>query len=166
LSKKRSSDYAKVRLASGQIGFILNNYLITEPTGRWYLERANQELVKLKQENVQIQTELAAIKKGGTTVITEALTKERNKLAAELNELKRTASEAVEVKKQRDRLQEDFIKVNKEFEQIKLEKNTLETNANQDWFMYGGLLSLLGVLMGYILPKLSWRRKSHGWDSF
>jgi SH3 domain protein len=166
LSKKRSSDYAKVRLANGQMGFILNSYLITEPASRWYLERANQELVKLKQENLQIQTELTAIKKGGATVITEALIKERNKLATELNELKQTASEAVQVKKQRDTLQEDFIRVNKELEQIKLEKHTLETNANQDWFMYGGLLSLFGVLLGYILPKLSWRRKSHGWDSF
>lgn len=166
LSRKRNADYAKVRLANGQIGFILNSYLSPQPASKWYLEQANQELIKLRQENSQIHLELATIKKHGASAITEALTQERDKLAGELNQLRVISANAVEVKKQRDALQEDFIKVNKEFEQLKLEKTTLETNANQDWFMYGGLLSLFGVLLGYILPKLSWRRKAHNWDTF
>lgn len=166
LSKKKSSEYAKVRLATGQTGFILNSYLSPQPTNRWYLEQANQELEKLKQEHSETERELTAIKKRGTTAITEALTQERDKLAAELNQLRVFSGDAVAVRKQRDGLQEDFIRVNKEYEQLKLEKKTLETNANQDWFMYGGLLALFGVLLGYILPKLSWRRKSHHWDTF
>lgn len=166
LSKKRSSEYAKVRLANGQTGFILNSYLIPQPASKWYLEQANQELAKLRLENSKTALELAAIKKRGATVITEALTRERDKLAAELNQLRIVSGDAIEVRKQRDILQEDFIRVNKELEQLKLEKKTLETNANQDWFMYGGLLSLFGVLLGYILPKLSWRKKAHNWDTF
>lgn len=166
LSKKRSSEYAKIRLATGQTGFILNSYLIPQPVNKWYLEKVTAELEDLKQEHEKTEQELATIKKRGATAITETLTKERDKLAAELNQLRLVSTDAVEVKKQRDILQEDFIRVNKEFEQIKLEKKTLETNANQDWFMYGGLLSLCGVLLGYILPKLSWRKKSHNWDTF
>lgn len=166
LSKKRSAEYAKVRLADGQIGFILSSYLLPQPASKWYLEQANQELAKLKQENSAMGLELATIKKRGATAITEALTQERDKLTADLNQLRSISANAVEVKKQRDTLQEDFIRVNKEFEQLKLEKKTLETNANQDWFMYGGLLSLFGVILGFVLPKLSWRRKAHNWDSF
>ena len=166
LSKKRSAEYAKVRLADGQIGFILSSYLLPQPASKWYLEQANQELAKLKQENSAMGLELATIKKRGAMAITEALTQERDKLTAELNQLRSISANAVEVKKQRDTLQEDFIRVNKEFEQLKLEKKTLETNANQDWFMYGGLLSLFGVILGFVLPKLSWRRKAHNWDSF
>lgn len=166
LSKKRSSEYAKVRLATGQTGFILDSYLNPQPASKWYLEQANEELAKVRKENAHISAELATIKKRGTNAITEALTQERDKLASELNQLRVVSADAVEVKKQRDILQEDFIRLNQELEQIKLEKKTLETNANQDWFMYGGLLSLLGVLLGYILPKLSWRRKHQGWDTF
>jgi SH3 domain protein len=166
LSKKRSSEYAKVRLANGQTGFILNSYINPQPANKWYLEQATQELAKLRQEHSKTELELATIKKRGATVITETLTKERDKLAQELKQLQIISGDAVAVKKQRDTLQEDFIRVNKEFEQLKLEKKALETNANQDWFMYGGLLSLFGVLLGYILPKLSWRKKSHQWDTF
>lgn len=166
LSKKRSSEYAKIRLASGDVGYILKSYLNEEPVNKFYLEKANQELTKLKQEHAQVQAELAAIKKAGSNAITETLTKERNKLVIQLDELRLTSADAVEVRKDRDSLQENFIKLNKELEQLKLEKQTLETSSNQDWFMYGGLLSLFGVLLGYILPKLSWRRKSHNWDTF
>jgi SH3 domain protein len=166
LSKKRSSEYAKVRLASGQMGFILNSYLSPQPASKWYLEQSSQELTKLRQEHARVELELLTIKKRGATAITEALTHERDKLAADLAQLRLISADAVAVRKQRDTLQEDFIRVNKEYEQLKLEKKTLETNANQDWFMYGGLLSLFGVLLGYILPKLSWRKKSHNWDTF
>jgi|JFJP01.1.fsa_nt_gi SH3 domain protein len=166
LSKKRSSEYAKIRLASGDVGYVLKSYLNEEPVNKFYLEKTNQELAKLKQEHAQVQAELAAIKKAGSNAITEALVKERNKLVIQLDELRLISADAVEVRKQRDSLQENFIKLNKELEQLKLEKQTLETSSNQDWFMYGGLLSLFGVLLGYILPKLSWRRKSHNWDTF
>jgi len=166
LSKKRSSEYAKIRLASGDVGYVLKSYLNEEPVNKFYLEKTNQELAKLKQEHAQVQAELAAIKKAGSNAITEALVKERNKLVIQLDELRLISADAVEVRKQRDSLQENFIKLNKELEQLKLEKQTLETSSNQDWFMYGGLLALFGVLLGYILPKLSWRRKSHNWDTF
>ncbi len=166
LSKRKNSEYAKIRLANGDIGYILNSYLNTEPASKFYLEKANQEVAKLRQENTQLQSELAAIKKAGSNAITEALTKERDKLVIQLNELRAISADAVDVKKQRDALQENSIKLTKELEQTKLEKHTLETNANQDWFMYGGLLALTGVLLGYILPKLGWRRKNNNWNTF
>jgi SH3 domain protein len=166
ISSKRKFNHAEVRLADGQTGFILNSYLSPQPSSKWYLDQANQELAKLKQENSKISAELATLKKRGANAITEALTLERDKLATELNQLRVISANAVEVKKQHDILQEEVIRANEELEQLKLEKKTLETNANQDWFIYGGLLSLLGVLLGFILPKLSWRQKGHNWDTF
>ena len=49
--------------------------------------------------------------------------------------------------------------------QIKLENQALQDTANQDWFLYGGILALVGVILGFILPKLSWRRKN-SWDLY
>ncbi len=166
LSKSKRSEYAKVQLANGDIGYILKSYINYEPINKYYLEKATQELALVKQENSQLQAELAALKKAGANALTESLTKQRDKLTLQLEELRVISADAVEVKKQRDALQENFIKQNKELEQLKLEKRTLETSANQDWFMYGGLLALSGVLLGYILPKLGWRRKNNNWDSF
>ncbi len=168
ISKKRGSDYTKVRLENGQEGFILSSYLANDPSHKFYLAKANQELEKIKQDNAKLQSQLNALKNDNPSykAATSALTKERDQLNNELITLRETAAGAIELKQQHDLLEQNFVKATKELEQLKLEKQTLETNANQDWFIYGGLLSLFGVLLGYILPKLSWRRRSHNWDSF
>ena len=71
------------------------------------------------------------------------------------------------MKQQRDQLQELVISNERELQQLKRENQALADSSNQNWFLYGGGLSLFGVLLGFILPKLSWRRRSSGWgDSF
>jgi SH3 domain protein len=165
ISKKAGSGYAKIRLANGETGYILNTYLNTQPANKFYLDQANQEIAKLKEENNKIAQELAVLKKRGATVITENLTRERDKLANELTQLRSISGDAVEVRQQRDKLQENVVNLTKQLEQVKLEKNTLETNSTQEWFFYGGILALFGVLLGYILPKLSMRSRSHHWDT-
>jgi SH3 domain protein len=69
------------------------------------------------------------------------------------------------LKNERDQLQERVVNVERDLEQFKLENQSLKDSTKQDWFLYGGLLALFGVILGFVLPKLSWRRKS-SWDSF
>ena len=86
-------------------------------------------------------------------------------MARELSELKKTAASSIQLKSERDELQERVVSVERDLQQFKLENQSLKNTDSQDWFLYGGLLSLAGVLLGTILPKLSGRRKS-SWDSF
>jgi SH3 domain protein len=71
----------------------------------------------------------------------------------------------VQLKNERDELQERFVSVERDLQQVKLENQALQDTANQDWFLYGGILALVGVILGFILPKLSWRRKN-SWDIY
>ena len=87
-------------------------------------------------------------------------------MGSELAELQQTAANAIQLKQQRDQLQERVVSVERELQQLKRENQALTDSSNQDWFLYGGALSLFGVLLGFILPKLSWRRRSSGWDTF
>ncbi len=91
---------------------------------------------------------------------------ERDKLSRELNELKKISGGAVQLKNERDELQERFVTVERDLQQMKLENQALLDTANQDWFLYGGMLALVGVLLGFILPKLSWKRNRGGWDTY
>jgi SH3 domain protein len=74
-------------------------------------------------------------------------------------------SSSAQLRNERDELQERVVNVERDLQQYKLENQALKDTASQDWFLYGGLLSLFGVLLGFILPKLGWRRKS-SWDSY
>ena len=70
-----------------------------------------------------------------------------------------------QLRNERDELQERVVNVERDLQQYKLENQALKDTASQDWFLYGGILALFGVLLGFILPKLGWRRKS-SWDSY
>lgn len=94
-----------------------------------------------------------------------SLTKDKEALNRELTELKKTSANAVQIKTERDSLQERVVNVERDLQQVKLENQALKDSANQDWFLYGGGLALAGVLLGFIIPKISWGRRNT-WGSF
>ncbi len=169
ISENPETGYTKVRTTrTGTEGFILTRQTINTPINKWYLKQANKKLKTLKQELNLTKQELNKLKGNNVQAISsnESLTKERDKLDKELNDLRHTATNAVQLKHQRDQLQERVISVERKLQQVKRESQTLEDSANQDWFLYGGILSLLGVILGFILPKISWRKKTSNWETF
>ncbi len=157
LGDNTENGYTYVQAANGAEGFILSRYMSGEPSARNQLEAANKKLEALQEENKQLKSSQANSQEIG---------KERDKLSTELSELQQTAANAIQLKQQRDQLQERVVSVERELQQLKRENQALTDSSNQDWFLYGGGLSLFGVLLGFILPKLSWRRRSGGWDTF
>lgn len=157
LGENTENGYTYVQAANGAEGFILTRYLVNEPISRTLLEAANKKLEALQEENKQLKAAHAS---------NQDTAKERDQLSNELTELQQTAANAIQLKQQRDQLQERVIGVERELQQLKRENQALTDSSNQDWFLYGGGLSLFGVLLGFILPKISWRRRSSGWDSF
>ncbi len=170
LSENKESGYSKVRTKRGSEGYILTRYTIDKPISKWYLNIANKKLHSLQKENDSLKIQLTQVNPAPLLVPVQsdqALVLERDNLFKELNEIRTTASNALQTRRQRDKLQERFITVERQLEQLKRENQSLKDSANQDWFLYGGFLSLLGVILGIILPKLSLGRKSRSsWDTF
>jgi SH3 domain protein len=158
LEENNDNGYTYVQAASGTEGYILSRYISSEPSSRTQLENVLKKMEALQEENKQLKA---------SQLSNQDLSKERDKLSNELTELQQTAANAIQLKQQRDQLQERVVSIERELQQLKREHQALTDSSNQDWFLYGGGLSLFGVLLGFILPKLSWRRRSNSWgDSF
>ncbi len=168
ISENKETGYSKVRLSSGQEGYFITRHTIKKPISRWYLDKANKKLEKLQASFQTVEQELNDLKNNNQSALNsnQNLKSERDKLSQELDSLKQTASNAVQLKHQRDELQARVISVERELEGVKLKYQTLSSSRQEDFFLYGGLLALFGVIMGFILPKLSWRRKTSNWDTF
>lgn len=165
LSENGKSGFSYVQLKSGQQGYIATKNILPDPPKNTQSSAMSASLSSLQTENNILKEEMAKIKTSiaPDTPLEQTLTVERDRLDRELTELKKTAANQIQLKNERDTLQEDVVNVKRELEQLKLENNALKDGARQDWFLYGGMLSLAGVILGFILPKLSWRRKS-SWD--
>lgn len=168
IEENKSTGFLHVRMNDGTEGYMPVRNTIKEPPSRSQLDVANKNLASLQAENAALKAELATLKESITpeTSLEQSLAKERDQLSRELSELKKTAASTVELKNQRDELQERVVNVERELQQFKLENQALQDTANQDWFLYGGILALIGVILGFILPKLSWRRSRSSWDSY
>ncbi|MFZ2313256.1 MAG: TIGR04211 family SH3 domain-containing protein [Methylobacter sp.] len=168
LEVNKKTGFSHVRLDDGTEGYMPTRNTMKDKPSRFYLDAANKELESLKTENMTLTAELSKAKEAITpgSSLEKTLSLEKDQLSKELNELKKTSSGAIELQNQRDELQERVVNAERELQQLKLENQAMRNSANQDWFLYGGILALFGVLLGFLLPKLSSRRRSGGWDTF
>jgi SH3 domain protein len=162
-----SNGLIKVKTIDGTEGFIKVKYVKKEAPEHDRDDIAAKNIAALQGQISKLESELKAAKEVITpgTTLEQSLATERDKLSRELNELKKISGGAVQLKSERDELQERFVTVERDLQQLKLENEALKNTNNQDWFLYGGVLALVGVLLGFILPKLSWKRKS-SWNTY
>ena len=168
IKQNPSTGYTKVRLKNGMEGYLLTRYTQNKPVSKWYLQQATEKLEFLQKENKAIMAEFSQLTGNNTSALSEnkSLAQERKKLSTELNNLRQTAANAIQLKNQRDQLQERVITVERELQQLKLENKSLEDSTNQDWFLYGGILAFTGIFLGLFIPKIRWQRKTSNWDTF
>jgi len=167
LKDKKKPGFTRVRTESGVEGYMLNGHISKELPARLQLETANKQAKTLQAENLSLQAELKILKDSITpgTSLEKSLAAERDRLNLELNELKAAAAGVVQLKNEHDELQERVVNSERELQQLKLENQSLKDTAEQDWFLYGGILVFFSVILGFLLPKLGWQRKNR-WDSF
>jgi SH3 domain protein len=168
IQENKSTGFSYLRTDSGAVGYMPTRNTMGEPPSRKQLETANKNLTTLQAENEKLQSELTKLKDSLTpgTSLEQSLANERDQLSRELIEIKQSSANVIQLKEQRDELQERVVNAERELEQFRLENQALQDSTNQDWFLYGGALTVIGVLLGFLLPKLSWSRRSSGWDTF
>lgn len=164
LIEDRGNGYSYVKTSNGVEGFFLTRFLKTSPPNSHLLEQANNKIEQLQNENAGLKSELTSLQE--TVKSSETLMAERNQLMMELAEIKQISSSAIDIKNQRDQFQERVVSAERELQQIKRENQALRDSAHQDWFLYGGILALGGVLLGFLLPKLRLGRRASSWDTF
>jgi SH3 domain protein len=90
---------------------------------------------------------------------------EIDRLRGELIAIRQASANTIQIQSERDRLQEHVIKLEQELEIMRREKNALDSDNRQDWFLIGSGVLFFGILLGVFLPRLSWR-KTPSWNSF
>jgi len=169
LDKNKATGYTKAETGSGAVGYIPTRFTLKQPINSWFLQKANKKLEQLEAENKQLKTDLSSVQSDNKSSLTsnKSLEKERNELDKELNDLRKTASNAIQLQRQRNELQERVVHVERELQQLKRKNQALEDSSNQDWFLYGGILSFLGIFFGLLIPKIRWQRRTQSnWDTF
>ena len=156
------SGYTKVRNAEGVEGWVLSRYLSPTPIAKEKLAAAQKRLQRLKDQNNQLKQELATLQKSHRELETErtALVNKSTTTDAELERLNQVAAQPILLDKQNRELKQQNVSLEKELQLLQQENQSLKDRSQREWFIAGAGVLLGGMLLGLIVPKLRWRKKS------
>jgi len=159
--------YSRVRTSDdGTEGWVLSRYLDEQPSARERLVTVAQQVKQLGDDNRQLQQTLK-----DTTREKERLSKalaasdsKNEQLSRELDHIKQISAATIEVDTTNQTLKLELQQLQSRYDQAQNTIDTLQDDSNRKWVMVGAGIILLGILIGLIIPKIRWRRKSD-WGS-
>ncbi len=151
--------YAEIKLTNGSRGYALMRNLTNTPLVKTELISTKKPAQRLRRNNTQIQSGQL------NSSQTDSLLSERNQLADELEILRHTAANALDLERQRNDLQERVVKLERNNRHLKLENQALENKSSHDWFLLGAGVLFAGIIIGLLFTRISGRKKPSAWDS-
>ncbi|HFD81119.1 MAG TPA: TIGR04211 family SH3 domain-containing protein [Gammaproteobacteria bacterium] len=166
LETDRENGYSKVRTPDGIEGWVLTRYLMKGKAARDRLATAEKKLAQLELENRKLKTALDDIQKqkGSSDQQLNELLKKNRQLSQELEEIRRTASSALAIDAENRELKSRIVAYERQQQTLQQENESLKDRTARDWFMVGAGVVLLGIIIGLIIPRIRWRKKS-SWDT-
>lgn len=167
LERDEASGYSRVRTTGGTEGWVLTRYLMSEPSAREQLERLTSQLTSATTRGSSLDSQLQAVRSEYESVQKNiaGLQNDKAALEAELAEIKRTAANVLSINQQNKELREQLVNADVRIESLEQENRDLASQTNRYWFMSGGLVLVVGIVLGLWLPRIRWQRRSR-YDRF
>ena len=166
LEVDQQNGYSRVRSPGGVEGWVLSRYLMKGKAARDRLAEAEKKLARLELENRKLSGSVGELQneKGNIDQERGALSKENRKLSQELDAIRRTASSALAIDAENKELKSKIVAYERQAQTLKQENEGLKDRTARDWFMVGAGVIILGMIIGLIIPRIRWRKKS-SWDT-
>jgi len=160
------SGYSQVRIKDGSQGWVISRYLEQQRSARERLVANEKQLARIKSENRTLNdkfTELSR-KHNALNNKTTKLSADNEKQSKEFARVRRISSNALTLDSENTSLREQTRKLERAHQALQLENDSLKDRSERDWFIVGSGVILLGMMIGLIIPKIGWRKKSD-WSS-
>jgi SH3 domain protein len=167
LEVDKEEGYTRVRTSNGKEGWVLSRYLMRTPAARDRIADAEKQLAEMELEKRKLETAMAGLTESRDALNKQLSTLDSNnrKTSQELAEIKRTASSALAIDSENKELKSHVVSLERQLQTLQQENEGLKDRTARDWFMVGAGVVLLGILVGLVIPRIRWRRKS-SWDTF
>lgn len=139
LSEDRTAGYTQVRTPNGTEGWIETHYLSAQPIARDRLAAAERRVDTLEGQLKSLR---------GTEGRASDLTKQTEKLQAELAEVRRISATSLANYEENQQLKASNETLQTQVTQLSERVSQLERNVMLRWLLAGGALVLLGLMLG------------------
>ena len=165
LEVDREKGYTRVQTGTRE-GWVLTRQLMNEPAAKEQLAKALETINVLKSSSSTAQTDLIELRGAHQKLQREAkqLSSQNQKLDKELKSIKKTAANALNLDSENKKLAKELLSLERNHQLLQQQSETLKSRREKDWFIAGAGVLIVGMLMGFIIPKLRFRKKN-SWGS-
>ena len=165
IERDDETGYSQVKTAGGTEGWVLNRYLMREPAARAQLEHLSGQLAKVTEGSIRVRVNAIKNTYDDATKRISTLERENKNLQDELANIKSIAANVLAIDQQNDELSQDLTAKDSQINTLLKENQMLSSDTQRDWFIAGALVLFAGLLLGLVIPKIQWRKRSR-YDSF
>ena len=160
LGEDRAAGFTQVRTPNGTEGWVPTQYLVNQPAAKDRLAAANKRVETLEAQLKQLKETYQEARGARSEVEGRAsdLTKQTEKLQAELAEIRRVSATSIANYQENKQLKTENQSLSTQVAQLTERVKQLERNATLKWFLAGGALVLVGLILGALIksrPKRS-----------
>jgi len=143
--------WSLVRLANGKEGYVMNRYLVAQPTSGVLLAELQSKYTTLRQQATALIEENNRLKEENKTFKSSLDSNEKalNKVETEYKELKSGAAEFLNLKKKYQEVSTQLAEQTKRANTLDKELSGLEMNQYIKWFLAGSGVLLVGFIIGF-----------------
>ena len=144
-------DWSQVRLPNGKEGYVLNRYLVGQPTSAVQLAKLQTKYTSLRQQATALIEENSRFKEENKTFKSTLDSNETalTKLETDYKELKTGAAEFLNLKKKYKEVSTKLVEQTKKANTLDKELSGLEMNQYIKWFLAGSGVLLVGFIIGF-----------------
>ncbi len=154
--------WTQVRAPGGQTGWVPSQYLSSERPAAERLDEVAAELETVRQRNQALSEELAqteqALQQANGRI--DSLSGSREELSQKLD----AARQGLELSEENKRLKKQVIDLERRIQDLVNETERLSDRSRQDWFLVGAGVLFAGMIVGIIITRIRWRRRSSWGD--
>lgn len=144
----------------GLEGWVPTRFIQDEPIAFEKLILTKRELDKTKADYSELQSKYNETKKALAETKRAAgdLSEDKSEQAKELEYIKKVSANAINLDKKNQELLEQGEQLKITVDTLRAENERLQGSKDLNYILVGGGLILLGLFLGWLLPKLSGRR--------
>jgi SH3 domain protein len=150
LGEDKAAGFTQVRTPNGTEGWVPTQYLVNQPVAKDRLAAATKRIETLETQLKSIRDNYQDVRGARTEIESRAseLTKENQRLKTELAEIRRVSATAITQSQENKQLKTDNESLQAQVTQLSDQLRRLERNAMLRWFLAGGALVVLGLVLG------------------
>ncbi len=161
VEENKSTGYTKVRTRAGTEGFVLSRYLMQQPAARVRLDTVAKDNESLRSKIASLENTITQLQQTGKQQSGQInqLQSEKQQLGKELSGIREATADVISIKRKNELLSKQVQQLKSEKEALSVENRAYRDKTKQDWFIRGAGVLGIGILVGWILPKLRRRRR-------